>query len=120
MNELRDLIGDQAVKTLINHLGGISVWVPAIFDPSKPQCNMLTQLIGVDNTQQLISVYGGDQLHVPRGIRDANAARNADIIAARDNGMTISAIARKHQLTSRWVYAIISASTGHPYQLPLL
>lgn len=110
LNELYEIIGYTALLALLDEWGGRNLYVPLTYPSEK---HPLVAAIGLKAAEALSWRYGGDALAVPTKTLIDKVIRNRNILDERARGMTILAIARKHGLSQRSVYAIL-AKEGHP------
>jgi hypothetical protein len=101
-------IGLPATMLLVEHFGGLRIYIPANPTPDHPYA----ELIGFDNLVRLgrqFSIDGiGDRFLLPRALRALNAVRNAKICADYRDGASARTLAAEHRMTQRHVERIVS------------
>lgn len=108
-----EVIGFEATIELVDHFGGIRVWVPDRPRRIRDE-HPLAKAIGIDAARQLAETFSGEELCVPRAAAALRNARNTEICALYATGeWTAAQLARKFQLTERQIYSILSASSQH-------
>lgn len=104
--DVAELISLPSALKLVREYGGRSVYVPL---PARIEDHHLAGLLGGRPAEQLSRHYGGGELAVPRLVTLERAARNRAIRVARQDGVTVAALAQKHALTERGIWKILSA-----------
>lgn len=102
------LVGLAATMVLVEHFGGLRVYIPANPDQHHP----LAQLIGLDKLTLLSQEYGGIQhFQLPKATRSLKALRNARIMAeyGRKSARTLAA---EHRLTEGQIIRIAANAKG--------
>lgn len=103
LGELTRLLGSDGVRRLIDLAGGLAVRIPVRGPLAGPLAGLPDDLQGA-----LIGHAGGDTLYIPKCDGAARAARDAEIIAAYGRGEPVAELARRHKISERWVWAILS------------
>ena len=101
MQELLSAIGQEATVKLVSNFGGLRLYVPQ----SPRPADAIARCVGFSNALKLARVWGGDRMDVPRP-----ALRRARILDLRASGMSVEAIAREMQCTTRRVYQVLAES----------
>ena len=101
MQELLSAIGQEATVKLVSNFGGLRLYVPQ----SPRPADAIARCVGFSNALKLARVWGGDRMDVPRP-----ALRRARILDLRARGMSVEAIARELQCTTRCVYQVLADS----------
>ena len=101
MQELLSAIGQEATVKLVSNFGGLRLYVPQTPRPA----DAIARCVGFSNALKLARVWGGDRMDVPRP-----ALRRARILDLRARGMSVEAIARELQCTTRRVYQVLADS----------
>lgn len=104
LREVVDLIGLQATLKLVEHLGGIVLYVPAELTAD----HRIAKAIGMRAATLLWERYQADTIEVPRCHEALRLARNAEIRARRDAGATVEQLALDYGLTMRAVWYILA------------
>lgn len=102
---IADMIGLEATLLLCESFGGEYVRIPKTMSEFGA---LLTKTIGHDACTRLMRAYGGDKLFVPRLTGRALMMRNERIIEERRNRAGMRDIARRHNLSMRQLYNILS------------
>lgn len=105
LREVVDIIGMQAALKLVEHFGGVALYVPAEITPD----HRITQAIGERAATLLWEHYRGDTIDIPRCHAALREARNAELRARREAGATVSELAIDYGLTMRAVWYILAA-----------
>lgn len=77
LRDLVDLIGLTGTLTLVEHYGGVRLYVPVKYDPGHP----LVKQIGHYAASKLIEVYAGEHFDMPKAEKALRAVRNRKIRA---------------------------------------
>lgn len=97
--ECAELIGMDATKRLIKHLGGLDFRMPKGKQDSGRE-KLLVHAVGQAAATTLMAVYGGDRVYVPRCDDAFRKLRNMQFVAAIDAsvsaGMTQTAAIQQH------------------------
>ena len=101
MQELLSAIGQEATVKLVSNFGGLRLYVPQ----SPRPADAIARCVGFSNALKLARLWGGDRMDVPRP-----ALRRARILDLRASGMSVEAIAREMQCTTRRVYQVLAES----------
>lgn len=104
LRELIDVIGITAATALVEHWGGVRVWVPVELQPDHP----LMLKLGAQAARRLVEHAAGEYLAVPRCVAALRAARDAEI-RVRYETETAAALAREYGLTERMIWLIVAA-----------
>jgi Mor family transcriptional regulator len=108
LQKMVSLIGLPATMLLVEHFGGLRIYMPATPTPEHP----FAELIGFDNLVRLcqeIAIDGvGDRFLLPRAQRALIAVRNAKICAEYRDGKSARMLAADHRMTERHVERIVS------------
>jgi hypothetical protein len=109
--ELRQTIGDDATRILIERHGGGILYVP-----KTPYGHPLADLLGEDAARALCERFGGLRLVLPLSRQLAREFRDQAIRADRAAGMSVPQLARRHRLSIRQTYNVLGAgsATLHP------
>lgn len=100
--ELVRVVGQEAAATLVQVAGGLALRIPK----NPPLDGPLAEL--PPPVQEALARYaGGDVLYIPKCDGAARAARDREIVALYDAGVSVKEIARRYRLTERWVYEIL-------------
>lgn len=104
LREMVSCIGLQATLRIVEHYGGVRLYVPVEIEADHP----IAQMIGLDAARKLAAEYGGqDHFDIPRAAAALRAVRARQIRADRATGMTHRALARKYHLTERWIRHVL-------------
>lgn len=96
---LLTVISANGVVSLIRHRGGTRLTVPKIPSENSPIKHWLDD----DDLAKLCSHYGGDTLELPRCLEATLTARNLLILMDKRDGLTLTQLALKYQLTERGI-----------------
>lgn len=99
LQELVDLIGQDAAAKLIDIFGGTRLYIPH----SPQDDDLLTGSLGPEAALKLARIYGGDRIEVPNP-----TPRRARILELRETGCSIDAIARNLGCTRRRVFQVLA------------
>jgi len=99
MRELVSLVGITATLAIVKARGGIRLYVPVNADAEGE----LATLIGLDPLKNLVDIYAGEEIEIPRCIEALTAIKHQMILDDASNGMTITNIARKYEYTERGI-----------------
>lgn len=99
---LERLIGREALETLVSLAGGLAIRIP-----KKPPLDGPLAELPMPAQERLAAYARGDVLYIPKCDGAARARRNAEIVAAYDAGVSVKELARRHNLTERWVYELL-------------
>ncbi len=97
--EMAEIIGLEAVITLVELRGGITLCVPV----RAREDHWLVPHIGFDALQRLVDHYGGEEIEIPRCAAAVRAEMDAEILAKWRAGTSQSALARMYHITERAV-----------------
>lgn len=113
------VIGEEAAEKLIENIGG------ARFKMGKgcvktERLAILTEAIGEQTALQLLKVFGGEEMYIPRCEKAVREARNRNLLhdwqQSLDSGksqlMTCSKLAVKYRISDRTIYTIVKAAKG--------
>lgn len=70
------------------------------------ECRQIAELIGLPALMELVRARGGEYIYLPKPESLQAAARNREI-RKKFNGRNYRELAREHNLTVRWVRAIV-------------
>jgi len=108
---LRDfvrLIGLPATLRLVEHYGGLRIYIPARPAPDHP----FAELIGFDKLSALSAEYAIDgtglRFVLPKAQRAFDAIRNEQIRTDFSTGKSVRALATEHRLVERQVARIVA------------
>lgn len=81
---------------------------------------ILTEAIGEQTALQLLKVFGGEEMYIPRCEKAVREARNRNLLhdwqQSLDSGksqlMTCSKLAVKYRISDRTIYTIVKAAKG--------
>lgn len=109
LHQLVELVGLRATMGLVQHWGGIRVYIPEHAEAD----HVLIEKIGQDATRKLCREFGGETVDVPRAYHAVKAALYRQIRHDyHQRGKSAAKLAREHGMTERWVYAIVSSAEG--------
>jgi len=104
LRDLVDLIGLAGTMKLVEHYGGVRLYVPVKYDPGHP----IAKLLGGESFLKLIDAYGGEEhFDIPKADRAMIALRNRRI---REDYSVMSQrqLALKYGLTERQIRNIVA------------
>lgn len=96
VKDLVDVIGMKAAMRIVEKRGGIRLYVPK----SAKDDHSLSTLIGLDNLEELVKIYGGEEIEIPRCEEALRAVRQRQIIADLQSG-SCAEVALRHGYTER-------------------
>jgi hypothetical protein len=99
LEELIEMIGEEAVVKLVTAYGGTRLYVP--HDPAAD--DPLASSIGLPAALRLAQTYGGDRVDVPNP-----TPRRVRILQLRKIGLSVDAIARSLRCTRRRVFQVLA------------
>ena len=94
------MIGLEAAEALCASVGG--TWVEI-----GPNCRLIRETIGADDTAKLHRLFGGGRVYIPQRVASPSA-RHAEIRRLRTERMTVQAIARRMRVSERQVYNVLA------------
>jgi len=97
--DLREAVGEEATRKLVEAFGGARLYVPL----STASAEELNRVIGAVAAAQLVRTFGGDRVEVPRP-----PSRRARIHELRRRGLSIDAIALEAGCTRRRVFQVLA------------
>ena len=105
LREMVALIGMQATLAIVQHYGGVRLYVPITMTPE----HILARQIGVDAACKLSAEYGGlDHFYIPRAAVALRSARNTEIVDKFVKGITLRQLALSYGMTERGVTKILA------------
>lgn len=102
---LVDLLGPTAVSALVKAFGGLVLIVPKRRDGQAYQ--RIEEVAGPEAAGKLVEVFGGSPVYVAKMHADLLAARNRQIRAEYDAGISVKELARRYNLTERQIWTIL-------------
>ena len=78
-------------------------------DDLSDECRQIAEVIGMDALLALVAARGGECVYLPKYESLAAASRNRQI-RAEFNGRNYRDLAKRYNLTVRWVREIVSSS----------
>lgn len=94
--------GQQTAMILLLNYPGVHVHIPTV----PLATHKLAELLGVEAFALLCSLYGGNNISMPRGAKALRSARNQQILRSFSEGLNQSVIALKFGLTERHINTI--------------
>jgi hypothetical protein len=104
LQELADAIGGPALEKLLGEYGGVHLRVPRNARPGHP----IAAVIGMSAYEQLVQIFGGECLSMPKRQSVRLEQRNLEIVSRRQAGESVDHIAREYDLTVRRVFSILA------------
>jgi hypothetical protein len=108
LREFVRLIGLPATLRLVEHYGGLRIYIPARPAPDHP----FAELIGFDKLSVLSAEYAVDgtglRFVLPKAQRAFDAIRNEQIRTDFSTGKSVRALATEHRLVERQVARIVA------------
>lgn len=108
------VIGNEAAEKLINAIGG------ARFKMGKGRLKterlaMLTEALGEQTALDLLEVFGGEEIYIPRCDNAVKEVRNRNLLhdwqesldSGKSKSMTCSKLAVKYRISDRTIYTIV-------------
>jgi len=105
MDGVVEAIGFSAAISLIHVYGGSHMFIP--LRKNMSEAHPIAQLIGISLALRLAEAYGGEEVRLPMGDRVFATAREAQIIAAWNNGQSAQQIARRFLCSDRAVRLVV-------------
>ena len=105
MDGVVEAIGFSAAISIIHVYGGGELFVP--LRKNMTERHPLARLLGIPLALHLTDAYGGEAIQIPMGDRVLATAREAQIIAAWNNGESAPAIGRRFLRSERYVRLVI-------------
>ena len=99
------VIGISAALSLVRERGGIRLYVPLAAHADHP----ISEMIGIERMQDLVRVYGGEEVEIPRCASALKAQRDHEIGERHDAGASQTELARAYQMTERNIKKILAA-----------
>lgn len=103
LRELVEVIGLPAALALVEHWGGIRLWVPVELRDDHP----LIARLGRDAAERLVQHYAGETISVPRCAAALRRMRDRRI-RERYQHETAASLAREYGCTERWIWYVVS------------
>ena len=97
--DLIAILGETEALMFVQRYGGTQVYIPRYKDKEPP-------------FDKLSKVYGGTYLFVPKCKSMIIEQRNLKIKITRNEGMSITDLAREYGVTDRQIYAICNTTTA--------
>ncbi len=99
LDDLAEVIGQQALIELLLAWGGYSLYVPM----EIPQDHPIALRIGPYNANALAAYCGGCTLDLPRYTTTTREKRNRAVIDQLAAGKSVGTVAREFGLSERWI-----------------
>ncbi|WP_052494015.1 Mor transcription activator family protein [Nitrosospira sp. NpAV] len=104
LRDIAGLIGLPGTLTLVQHYGGVRLYIPKRFDPD----HVLVKILGAAAVVKLIEHFGGeDHFDIPKALIASVAVRNAKI-KVEYGELSQRQLALKYDLTERQVRNILA------------
>lgn len=110
-SEIAEVIGDAAARTLCEHLGGTTLYVPAQIGHNHPVC----VAVGFKAARTFAEHFRGSHLQLPK----AYLRRQRVLELRQTTDMTVREIALATDYTERHVYEILAGEREDDGQLDL-
>jgi hypothetical protein len=105
LREMAGLIGLSATLVIVQHYGGVRLYVPITMTPE----HILSRLIGFETALKLSSEYGGlTHFDIPRAVAALRSARNAEISDKFIKGKSVRELALYYMMTERGITKILA------------
>lgn len=101
---IQHVAGSDAALALAKAYGGTSIYVPRTISPQHP----LRLLLSEEQAQALSLTFGGDRLDIPKTDAVLRQLRKRRILASRNQGASIAALATEHNLSRRRILQILA------------
>ena len=102
-SDLRDLLGEQDARRIVDRYGGQQLVVPSKYDP---RCR-LARVLGKEPLSLLVRFWGGCPIYVPTMAAARRAVRDRRIPRRRAEGVPVREIARSEGLKAPRVRSIL-------------
>jgi len=110
--ELVDHLGAEIANELIKHFGGTTLFIPARMHTEHP----IAVALSLPMAKRVSNAYKGEPLYIP----NMKSVRNrSQIIALREQGLTVQHIALAVDLTEVRIYQILAEDKKDPRQLDI-
>jgi len=103
MEELMQLLGQEAAFAVMTRFGGVKLYIPQKPEDAHP----LADLLGREVLCRLCQALGGTYLEVPRNQARLRQLQRQRIHQLRAERLTQAQIARKMGCTERWVRQVL-------------
>lgn len=109
VDELKDLIGEDAANDFLFAFGGMRIWIPSPKPCPKSEIwrSRIIKTAGEDAALTLFVTYGGDYLYVPNGKQSRPLDARRKVAEMQRQGMTINemaeAVGRSRRTIFRWL-----------------
>jgi len=104
LTDVADAIGLPATLALVEHAGGVRIYVPERLSDD----HRLVEWLGRDAAAMLSDAYAGEELVVPRCAEALRRVRNRQIRRERSEGARPAELALRYRLTERQVFTILA------------
>ncbi len=101
--DLRDLVGEQTVRHMLNTLGGQTLYIPRTPPAGHPLAS-----IQPEAAQRICNTFHGERLAIPQAQWLLRQDRDSAIRNARKKGQTVSRLAAAFGLSRRRIQQILS------------
>jgi Mor family transcriptional regulator len=108
ISNLLSILDKETVFKLVIEYGGTRLIVPK----KPPVEHRLSELIGYNAMTTLCLHFGGEVVTFPACLSLKLEFRNAEILAGKRAGLTLSQLARKYELTERTICKALSKARG--------
>lgn len=124
-SEIADILvegmGLEATKTLVRYFGGKQIKIPDGSGRAGVFSQWLDENLGIPAANWLRGTFGGSSITVPMLYDQALCARNRQIVADYDGGLSMLEIIRKYNRTERQIRTILNSPIdGDSFALPVV
>ncbi|OOZ41642.1 hypothetical protein BOW53_02890 [Solemya pervernicosa gill symbiont] len=99
IQDLADVVGIDGVLKIVEARGGIWLYVPRKANDD----HWLARLIGFPALQQLVKIYAGEEIEIPRCAKSLKRAKDLEIANGIKEGASGAQLARQHHYTERGI-----------------
>ncbi|MGB1762983.1 Mor transcription activator family protein [Alloalcanivorax xenomutans] len=103
LQEISQLIGIPATLLLVEHFGGIHLFIPTHFSDQRA----FVAVVGHRAASLLIQQYGGNTLYIARAASALRALRNMEIAGRFEGGLSAERLAREYGVSVRQIWNIL-------------
>lgn len=108
LSQISAIIGIEAVEKLVQHAGGLVLKIPKRQDGAAYAA--IAEVIGEEPAQRLVTAWGGTEYSVPKCDSAKRLERDRQIVRAYGEGVGVGCLARRHNLTERWIWEILKVT----------
>ena len=103
MRDLVDVVGLKAALEIVEVRGGARLYVPK--RPNRD--HWLSEVIGWDKLQDLSSIYGGEEIQIPKCAARSRHALEQEIATASSTGASTAKLALRYRYTEAGIRKLL-------------